>query len=101
MVFIYMQMNSISLLDKTLAESKKILEKSSEKLGLLVCSGFVIQNGASPQHKMPSSDAHALSNGAVSSEKATMVSRSQSMKKDTQHFDAHNSQLQGHLLNGN
>ena len=82
-------------------ESRKILEKSSEKLSLLVCTGFIVQTVASPRHKMPSSDGHALSNGAVTSDKATVVSRNKSTKKDTRQFDAHNSQLQGHLLNGN
>ena len=86
----------------TLTESTKILDKVSEKLNLLVCSGYD-QKVSSPRHKAPKapSDVHMMSNGAVASGKAAVISRNKSsMKKDTRHFDTHNN-AQGHLLNGN
>jgi len=85
------------LLDKTLTESIKLLDKASEQLSLLVCSGYEPQ-ASSPSWKV-SKNTHALSNGSVTSDKAAVVSRNKSTKKGNRHHDAHNSQ--GHLLNGN
>ena len=98
------------MLDKTLTETIKILDKVSGKLNLLVCSGYnpspthkspshksplPTDSHKSPSHKLPS--VHPFSNGDVMTDKAAIVNRKKSTEKDTRHFNAHNS----HLLNGN
>ena len=89
-----------------------ILDKVSETLNLLVCSGYD-QGAVSSRHKAPSpghkgpsprhkasSDAHPISNGSVASDKTSVISRNKSsMKKKSRHFDIHSTPE--HLLNGN
>ena len=89
-----------------------ILDKVSDTLNLLVCSGYD-QKVVSPRHIAPSSghkvpsprdkaasDVHAISNGAVASGKTSVTSKNKSsMKKKSRHFDIHDTPE--HLLNGN
>jgi len=86
------QINSVSLLDKTLSQSIQILEKITGTLNLLVCAGY---NPKTVSYTIPiDKEKLHLSNGNLTAVKIPIPSKS---KLSDNQIDAHKLQL----LNGN